>query len=153
MPRVYIGRLSYQARERDVERFFKGYGKILEVDLKNGYGFVEFDDLRDADDAVYELNGKDLCGERVIVEHARGPRRDKQFRSGSGRDKYGPPTRTEYRLIVENLSSRCSWQDLKDYMRQAGEVTYADAHKGRKNEEFWVPKHIGNVWGSLLILY
>uniref|UniRef100_A0A8D0FZS3 RRM domain-containing protein n=1 Tax=Strix occidentalis caurina TaxID=311401 RepID=A0A8D0FZS3_STROC len=100
-----------------------------------GYGFVEFDDLRDADDAVYELNGKDLCGERVIVEHARGPRRDKQFSSGiSGRDKYGPPTRTEYRLIVENLSSRCSWQDLKDYMRQAGEVTYADAHKGRKNE-------------------
>lgn len=38
MPRVYIGRLSYQARERDVERFFKGYGKILEVDLKNGWG-------------------------------------------------------------------------------------------------------------------
>jgi len=25
-------------------------------------------------------------------------------------------------------------QDLKDYMRQAGEVTYADAHKQRKNE-------------------
>ncbi|MEJ1282344.1 serine/arginine-rich splicing factor 4 [Cricetulus griseus] len=134
--------LRARARERDVERFFKGYGKILEVDLKNGYGFVEFDDLRDADDAVYELNGKDLCGERVIVEHARGPRRDGSYGSGrsgygyrrSGRDKYGPPTRTEYRLIVENLSSRCSWQDLKDYMRQAGEVTYADAHKGRKNE-------------------
>lgn len=25
-------------------------------------------------------------------------------------DKYGPPTRTEYRLTVENLSSRVSWQ-------------------------------------------
>lgn len=36
MSRVYIGRLSYRARENDVERFFKGYGKILEVDLKNG---------------------------------------------------------------------------------------------------------------------
>lgn len=24
--------------------------------------------------------------------------------------RYGPPTRTEYRLIVENLSSRVSWQ-------------------------------------------
>lgn len=34
-------------------------------------------------------------------------------RRQSGRDKYGPPVRTEYRLIVENLSSRCSWQDLK----------------------------------------
>jgi arginine/serine-rich splicing factor 4/5/6 len=35
---------------------------------------------------------------------------------------------------VENLSSGVSWQDLKDYMRQAGEVTYADAHKQRRNE-------------------
>lgn len=25
-------------------------------------------------------------------------------------------------------------KDLKDYMRQAGEVTYADAHKQRRNE-------------------
>lgn len=49
--------------------------------LSCSYGFVEFEDNRDADDAVYELNGKDLCGERVIVEHARGPRRD--------RDSYG----------------------------------------------------------------
>uniref|UniRef100_A0A3B1JDM9 Serine and arginine rich splicing factor 6b n=1 Tax=Astyanax mexicanus TaxID=7994 RepID=A0A3B1JDM9_ASTMX len=150
MPRVYVGRLSYHVREKDIQRFFSGYGKLLEIDLKN-YGFVEFEDTRDADDAVYELNGKELCGERVLVEHARGPRRDRDgygggyggggrgssgysSRSRSGRDKYGPPVRTEYRLIVENLSSRCSWQDLKDFMRQAGEVTYADAHKERPNE-------------------
>ena len=24
--------------------------------------------------------------------------------------RYGPPTRTDYRVIVENLSSRVSWQ-------------------------------------------
>uniref|UniRef100_A0AAY4EK57 RRM domain-containing protein n=1 Tax=Denticeps clupeoides TaxID=299321 RepID=A0AAY4EK57_9TELE len=120
MPRVYVGRLSYHVREKDIQRFFSGYGKLLEIDLKNGYGFVEFEDNRDADDAVYELNGKELSGY--------------SSRSRSGRDKYGPPVRTEYRLIVENLSSRCSWQDLKDFMRQAGEVTYADAHKERTNE-------------------
>ncbi|KFM67848.1 Serine-arginine protein 55, partial [Stegodyphus mimosarum] len=61
--RVYIGRLSYDCRERDLERFLKGYGKIREILIKNGFGFVEFDDYRDADDAVYELNGKDLLGE------------------------------------------------------------------------------------------
>ena len=55
-------------------------------------------------------------------------------RRSSGRDKYGTPVRTEFRLIVENLSSHCSWQDLKDFMRQASEVTYADAHKDRTNE-------------------
>ena len=41
--------------------------------------------------------------------------------------------RTEFRLVVENLSSSVSWQDLKDYMRKAGEVNYADAHRQKQN--------------------
>lgn len=36
MPRVYVGRLSYHVREKDIQRFFSGYGKLLEIDLKNG---------------------------------------------------------------------------------------------------------------------
>ena len=106
---------------------------------------------------MYDLHGADFLGERVTLELAKGTPhgRDKDRWGGrSGRrsrsrsrsrdrrdsrrpvwlDKYGPPTRTEYRVIVENLSSRVSWQDLKDFMRSAGEVTYADAHKSRKNE-------------------
>ncbi|XP_069508431.1 serine/arginine-rich splicing factor 6 isoform X2 [Ambystoma mexicanum] len=135
MPRVYIGRLSYQVREKDVQRFFGSYGRLLEVDMKNGYGFVEFEDARDAEDAVYELNGRELGGDRVIVEHARGSRRANYNYGGrKSVSQNGPPVRTEFRLKVENLSSRCSWQDLKDFMRQAGEVTYADAHKERTNE-------------------
>ncbi|KFM65476.1 Serine/arginine-rich splicing factor 4, partial [Stegodyphus mimosarum] len=124
--RVYIGRLSYDCRERDLERFLKGYGKIREILIKNGFGFVEFDDYRDADDAVYELNGKDLLGERMHVEIARGPRsrddswnswhrnrnRRTPMRRWGRKEKYGPPTRTEYRLIVENLSSKVSWQKV-----------------------------------------
>ncbi|KAK7827759.1 hypothetical protein U0070_019583 [Myodes glareolus] len=74
---------------RDIQRFFSGYGRLLEIDLKNGYGFVEFEDSRDADDAVYELNSKELCGERVIVEHARGPRRDRDgYSYGSRSESY-----------------------------------------------------------------
>ncbi|XP_007909131.1 serine/arginine-rich splicing factor 5 [Callorhinchus milii] len=143
--RVFIGRLSPQVRERDVEKFFKGYGRIREIDLKRGFGFVEFDDPRDADDAVYELNGKELFRERITVELAKAPpRRGGRFGSRfnyqrsrterSSGQRYGPPVRTEYRLIVKNLSSRVSWQDLKDIMRQAGEVTFTDAHRTHNNE-------------------
>jgi len=148
--RVFVGGLSYRVRERDLEKFFQSIGRVTDISMKNGYAFVEFDDHRDADDAVYELNGKDLLGERVAVEHIRGPgyRRDTSHYGPPPRsrgrwadkddhrtsERYGPPTRTDYRLIVENLSSRVSWQDLKDYMRSAGEVTYADAHKQRRNE-------------------
>ncbi|KAF7265544.1 serine-arginine protein 55-like [Rhynchophorus ferrugineus] len=150
--RVFVGGLTYKVRERDLEKFFRKYGRIREVSMKSGYAFVEFDDYRDAEDAVYEMNGKDLMGERVTVERARGtprgsdrwrdrdsrgygaPHRRDRDREPRGKDKYGPPTRTDYQVTVENLSSRCSWQDLKDYMRKAGEVTYADAHKQAPNE-------------------
>jgi hypothetical protein len=36
-------------------------------------------------------------------------------------------------------------QDLKDYMRQAGEVTYADAHKQRRNEGY-VYSNYSSFW-------
>jgi len=165
-PRVYLGGLSYRAGDRDVEHFFRRYGRLKEISLKNGYAFVEFDDIRDAEDAVYDLHGVDFMGERVTVELARGtphgrdkerwghpPRggsrdrsrsRSRDYRDDRGRgrgsdrpmwlEKYGPPTRTDYRVTVENLSSKVSWQDLKDFMRTAGEVTFADAHKSRRNE-------------------
>lgn len=40
MSRIYIGRLSYNAREKDVDRFFRGFGRIKDINLKNGFGFV-----------------------------------------------------------------------------------------------------------------
>jgi len=161
---VFIGHLPYKAHESDVEKFFSRYGRIREILMKNGFGFVEFDDPRDAEEAVYKCNGKELRGERVIVEMTKRPPKGRDMygrgdRGGGGRGGYGgdrgyggrpnynnrgspprrrendrPPSQTKYRVIVENLSSRVSWQDLKDVMRAAGEVTYADAHRIRQNE-------------------
>ena len=48
--------------------------------------------------------------------------------------KYGAPSRTKYVIRVANLSSRVSWQDLKDMFRKKGEVCYAEAHTERRNE-------------------
>ena len=42
-------------------------GETDVIELDDGRCFLfnqEFEDHRDADDAVYELNGKDLCGDR-----------------------------------------------------------------------------------------
>ncbi|CAJ0768599.1 12611_t:CDS:2, partial [Entrophospora sp. SA101] len=45
---------------------FERYGKVLGVDVKPmGYAFVEFEDPRDADDAVKQLNGYELDGARI----------------------------------------------------------------------------------------
>jgi RNA recognition motif. (a.k.a. RRM, RBD, or RNP domain) len=37
---VYIGRLPDSTRNQDVECFFKGYGRIREIRLNKGFGFV-----------------------------------------------------------------------------------------------------------------
>jgi len=178
---VYIGGISDRVRTGDVEDFLKGYGKILDISLKSKYGFIEFEDKYDAEDAVKDLDDKKLCGERVKLEMSKGckdkyrdfqrtgrvryrsfsrevspsrryrsrsrDRRDSRSRSrgrgsrGGGRDdgrrtfydkpaykKYGAPSKTKWSVEVDNLSSRCSWQDLKDFMRKAGEVCYGAAH-------------------------
>ena len=59
-----MGNIPYSARERDVEKLFDRFGRIREVSLKNGFGFVEFDDDRNADDAVREMDGRSFMSKR-----------------------------------------------------------------------------------------
>ena len=48
-------------------------------------------------------------------ERGRGGDRDRGGKRPIWLDKYGPPTRTDYRVLVENLSSRVSWQVRTSY--------------------------------------
>lgn len=35
-----MGHLAYDIKESDLDQFFKGYGYIKDLTIKNGYGFV-----------------------------------------------------------------------------------------------------------------
>ncbi|KAK6013986.1 hypothetical protein OSTOST_20670 [Ostertagia ostertagi] len=147
--RIYVGNLPPDCRERDIEDIFSKYGKIRFVDIKGGrgplYAFIDFEDPRDAEDAVRGRDGYDFDGSRIRVEFTRGvgPRGPggRPLNGGSGRGGYGgyggdfgssrgrggpPNRRSNHRVIVEGLPPTGSWQDLKDHMREAGEVCYAD---------------------------
>jgi arginine/serine-rich splicing factor 4/5/6 len=60
---------------------------------------------------------------RIRVEYAKGPRRDRTSK---------PVRAPENRVIVDNLHHSVSWQSLKDYMRRAGDVVYADVEPGSR---------------------
>ena len=38
--RIFIGRLSYEASEADVEKFLSKFGKVGNIKIKKGYGFA-----------------------------------------------------------------------------------------------------------------
>lgn len=137
--RIYVGNLPPDIRTKDIEDLFYKFGKVMFVDLKNRRGppfaFVEFEDPRDAEDAVHARDGYDYDGYRLRVEFPRGggPRgfRDGGGRGGGsgGRGRGPPARRSHYRVLVSGLPPSGSWQDLKDHMREAGDVCYADVFK------------------------
>lgn len=149
--RVYIGNLPEDIRTREVKDIFDKYGKILDVDIKlprssggPAFAFLEFEDPRDAQDAIKGRDGYEIQGQRIRVDFPqsksggsgggsfggyRGGGRGGGF-SGRGRGRGGgPPRRSDYRLLVSGLPPTGSWQDIKDHMREAGEVIYADVFR------------------------
>uniref|UniRef100_A0A915IER1 RRM domain-containing protein n=1 Tax=Romanomermis culicivorax TaxID=13658 RepID=A0A915IER1_ROMCU len=137
--RVYVGRIPYRATERDLKKFFRDYGRLAEIIMKNGFAFVDFEDARDAEDAVRDLNGKELMGVSLSIDIARG--------TPHGRDRYNyvppPPASSSkssssrrYRVIVENISSRVTSRDLKKFFSKVCDVVKASANEKRKNEGY-----------------
>mmetsp|Transcript_18724 Transcript_18724/g.30774 ORF Transcript_18724/g.30774 Transcript_18724/m.30774 type:complete len:226 (+) Transcript_18724:117-794(+) len=86
--RIYVGKLNSRTKERDIDDIFSRYGNIRSIELKYGYAFVEYEDRRDADEAIRKLDGYDFDGSRIIVEKAHGGGRRSTFASrnpGEGR--------------------------------------------------------------------
>ncbi|XP_051123805.1 serine/arginine-rich splicing factor SR30 isoform X1 [Andrographis paniculata] len=133
---IYVGNLPGDIRESEVEDLFYKYGPIVEIDLKipprpPGYAFIEFEDPRDADDAIRGRDGYNFDGCQLRVEIARGRRGSSYDRHSSGSSRGGVSRRTEYRVLVTGLPSSASWQDLKDHMRQAGDVCFSQVYRDR----------------------
>ncbi|KAK2717809.1 hypothetical protein QYM36_006567, partial [Artemia franciscana] len=76
--KIYVGDLGNNASKSELEDAFSYYGRLRNVWVARnppGFAFVEFDDTRDAEDAVRGLDGRTICGRRVRVELSSGRRR------------------------------------------------------------------------------
>ncbi|XP_074120703.1 serine/arginine-rich splicing factor 3-like [Sminthopsis crassicaudata] len=81
--KVYVGNLGYNGDKTELEIAFGYYGPLRSVWVARnppGFAFVEFEDPRNAADAVRELNGRTLCGCRVRVELSTGEKRSRNLR-------------------------------------------------------------------------
>ena len=89
--KLYVGGLAYSVTEQELEAFFAPLGKITSVAVikdrdtgqSKGFGFVEMEDDAAAQNAIKELNGKELSGRALMVNEAR-PQEDRRPGGGGG---------------------------------------------------------------------
>ena len=92
--RLFVGNLSYQTMENDLQDYFAQAGAVNSVNLmmdkmtgkSRGFAFIEFADANEANKAIEQFHNKEFQGRALTVNIAR-PREERapqQRWSGSG---------------------------------------------------------------------
>ena len=95
---IYVGNLAYNATDEELRAAFEAFGQVTSVKIvrdrdsgrSRGFAFVEMEDGEGAQNAVAQMNGKDLKGRNLVVNEAR-PREEgnRGGGGGGGRGGYG----------------------------------------------------------------
>ena len=94
--KLYVGNLSFDTTENDLQDLFAAYGPVSEVNLitdrmsgrSRGFGFVTMSTPEGAQAAIGALAGKEVGGRALTVNEAR-PREDRGPSDGGGRGQGG----------------------------------------------------------------
>jgi len=89
MSSIYVGNLAHTATEDDIRQAFGQFGEVSAVNIitdretgrSRGFAFVEMPDGNQANEAIQQLNLKDICGRSVTVNPAR-PKEDRPHKAG-----------------------------------------------------------------------
>jgi len=94
--KLYVGNLSYNTSNSDLEKMFEPYGTVQSVQVimdrdtgrSKGFGFVEMNSDQEAQAAIAALGGKEVEGRTLTVNEAR-PREDRGGGGGGGGGRRG----------------------------------------------------------------
>jgi RNA recognition motif-containing protein len=92
--RLFVGNLSYQTMENDLQDYFSQAGVVTSVNLmldkvtgkSRGFAFVEFATPEEANKAVEQFHNKEFQGRALTVNVAR-PREERPPRWNGGREQ------------------------------------------------------------------
>ena len=89
--KLYVGGLAYSVTDKELEDFFATEGAVVSATIikdrdsgqSKGFGFVEMADIKEGQNAIKNLNGKELSGRALMVNQAR-PQEDRRTGGGGG---------------------------------------------------------------------
>ncbi len=93
--KIYVGQISFQCTEKDLETLFEQFGSISDIKIisdretgrSRGFAFIEFDDTQSAEDSL-KLHDSQFQGRKIVVNFARDkddrrpPSSDRRRRQG-----------------------------------------------------------------------
>ncbi|KAJ8752845.1 hypothetical protein K2173_008580 [Erythroxylum novogranatense] len=121
---IFCGNFEYDARQSELERLFKRYGRVERVDMKSGFAFIYMEDDRDAEDAIRGLDRMEFGrkGRRLRVEwtkQERGIRRP----AGGGSRRSANNMRPSKTLFVINFDPHDTrTRDLERHFEPYGKI-------------------------------
>lgn len=85
---IYVGNLSYRMTDEDLGKLFSTFGAVSESKIvidretgrSKGFGFVEMPNQAEGEEAIRQLDGKEIEGRNVKVNVAK-PKEDKPRRT------------------------------------------------------------------------
>jgi len=94
--KLFVGNLSFNTTENDLNDAFAAFGTVTEANLMmdrttnrpRGFGFVTMSSPEEAQKAIEGLNGREMDGRALTVNVAR-PREERTGGGGGGRREYG----------------------------------------------------------------
>ncbi|XP_071382306.1 serine/arginine-rich splicing factor 10 isoform X2 [Centroberyx affinis] len=80
---LFVRNISDESRPEDLRREFGRYGPIVDVYIPldfytrrpRGFAYIQFEDVRDAEDALHNLDRKWVCGRQIEIQFAQGDRK------------------------------------------------------------------------------
>ena len=125
---VYVGNLSYKTTWQDLKDHMRQAGNVDNANIlsspgpdgrSKGCGVVVFQHPKDAMRAIKTLQDSVLDGRELFIREDRESNSNHGQGPGDSRNNNNPPSLS---VFVGNLSFDTKWQELKDHMRQAGNV-------------------------------
>jgi len=86
--KIFVGNLSFDIDEHDLEEMFAEFGDVERASLarhersrhSRGFGFVEMPDSDEAAQAIEALNGKEVMGRALTVNESQPPQSERPRR-------------------------------------------------------------------------
>jgi len=135
---IYVGNLSYECQELDLERLFRPFGKFIGAEIikyngrSKGYALLDFKARDNAQRAIHKMDETEFQGRSIFVRWDKdsGPQ-DPPGKSVAGASRSNKKSSASDDLpstsvFVGNLDFECRWQDLKDLFKAHGRVEHAE---------------------------